>query len=296
MIHKKKVDGFNWILDTSDGGIGSTLYRSNTLGKNFSYSRECAFMEILNSTIKQGMVCVDLGANIGYATMIMLRNSGKSGYVYAIEPDEHNLKYLRLNINENGFCGNESCEITQCLITGYDGESSFWLAKHPNLNSVNKTRHSIKEVSVKCFTLETYCKERKYPNFIKMDIEGHEVSVLESGYEYFNKNRGETHILLEVHPSEYTEQNDFSKTLQKYFDIGFKTSYIVATPRPQPKLFLELGYSPEIVVDTDGFLRGIYKDIENKDAIKIVCKENLEPWAGGYTKKIARSIMISRIE
>jgi len=25
-------------------------------------------------------------------------------------------------------------------------------------------------------------------------------------------------------------------------------------------------------------------------------KENLEPWAGGYTKKIARSIMISRIE
>ena len=40
----------------------------------------------MNNTIKDGMVCIDLGANIGYATMLMIRNVGEAGYVYAIEP------------------------------------------------------------------------------------------------------------------------------------------------------------------------------------------------------------------
>jgi len=296
MIVKKCVDGFNWVLDISDNGIGSTLYGSITSGRDFSYSRECAFMEVMNQTVKEGMTCIDLGANIGYATMIMLRNSGETGYVYAIEPDEHNMKYLSLNINENGFWSPERCEIVQCLISDHDGTSPFWLARQPNLNSVQKTKHSIKEQQLSCYTLETFCDQRRYPNFIKMDIEGHEVSVFEGGYEYFKKNRGETHILLEVHPSAYGKDNNFQQILEKYFDIGFKCGYIIATPRPQPQLFAELGYDPEKIIQTDGFSRGIYSNIENGDAIKIVCRENLEPWRGGYTKKIARSMMISRRE
>lgn len=296
MIVRKQVDGFKWILDLSDNGIGSTMYNSTTSGRDFSYSRECAFMGIMNETVKEGMTCIDLGANIGYATMIMLRNSGEAGYVYAIEPDEHNLKCLSLNINENGYYDKSRCEITRYIISDYDGESSFWLARHPNLNSVGKTRHSIREETLECLTLGTFCKDRRYPNFIKMDIEGHEVSVFEGGYEYFKENRGETHILLEIHPSEYTENNDFSEILKKYFDIGFKTSYIISTPRPNPQLFSELGYKPEKIVQTDGVSRGIYSNIENGDAIKIVCRENLQPWQGGFVKKIARSIMISREE
>ena len=59
-------------------------------------------------------------------------------------------------------------------------------------------------------------------------------------------------------------------------------------------LFVELGYKPLHIVKTDGFERGIYKDIKNEDVIKIACEENLEPWKGGHSKKIARSIMISR--
>jgi len=294
VLHEKQVDGFDWVLDISDGGIGRTLYHSNTNGSGFSFSRECAFMAILNETIKPGMTCIDLGANIGYATMIMLRNSGASGFVYAIEPDSHNLNFLKTNIDKNGFLTSDRCEISRCLISDHDGKSSFWMARHPNLNSVNKTKHSVREELIEGFTLETFCQNRRYPNFIKMDIEGHEVSVFNGGYEYFKKNFGVTHILLEVHPSEYSDDNNFAEVLKKYFDIGFHCSYVVATPRPQPKLFAELGYEPDHVVQTDGFFRGIYKGVKNEDAIAIICKENLEPWATGYTKKIARSMMISR--
>ena len=64
MIYQKKVDGFDWILDTSDGGIAATLYAANSKGAGFDYARERFFMNILNQTITEGMTCIDLGANI----------------------------------------------------------------------------------------------------------------------------------------------------------------------------------------------------------------------------------------
>ena len=118
--------------------------------------------------------------------------------------------------------------------------------------------------------------------------------MFESGYEYFKENPGETHILLEVHPHFYSQDNDFIRILNKYFEIGFKCSYAVSTPIPEPRLFLEKGYKPEKVVSTDGFRRGIYRNIDNNDIIDIACKENIQPYSGGVSKKIVRSIMISR--
>jgi len=285
----KNVDGFNWILDIDDGGIGSTLYRSHTSGQNYSYSRECIFMEILNQTVREGMVCVDLGANIGYATMFMLRNTGTSGYVYAIEPDDHNLEFLERNIELNNY---SKVEISRCVITDHDGDSSFWIARHPNLNSVNKTEHSIREEKIPCFTLNTFCSSRKYPNFIKMDIEGHEVSVFESGYKYFKKNKGETHFLLEVHAKEYNEQNDFAKILKKYEEIGFKIKKIIATPVSNPAPFKNLGYKPDFEMLSDGWTRSIYTNVENDHAIEI--STNLHNDV--YGAKAVRAILLSREE
>ena len=295
-IVRKFVDGFSWYLDVLDGGIGATLADGKTSGSDFEYCRESVFMQLINTTIKPGMVCIDLGANIGYATMFMLRNSGEKGFVYAIEPDAHNGRILVANIKENDFWNPNRIELSKCVISDTDGESSFWIANKPNLNSVRKTKHSIREEKIPCFSLSSFCENRRYPNFIKMDIEGHEVSVFRGGYEYFKKNRGTTHILLEIHPNFYNKENDFEEMLRKYFDIGFKCSYIVATPVPRPAFFQEKGYEPIEEIKTDGFTRGLYKDISDDDAIQISCRENLEPWGNGYTKKIARSMMISRIE
>ena len=124
-LTKKEVDGFKWNLDVNDGGISRVLNTATTDGKDFSFARERVFMNILDTTIKPGMVCIDLGANIGYATMFMIRNSGPSGYVYAIEPDNHNLDMLTRNIKENDYDSLDLVETTRCLITDFDGDSPF---------------------------------------------------------------------------------------------------------------------------------------------------------------------------
>jgi tRNA G37 N-methylase Trm5 len=145
MILRTNTDGFKWIVDVADGGIGRQIYASSTPGKEHSFARENMFMTLLDNTIKPGMTCIDVGANIGYATLFMTRNVGDSGTVYAIEPDPHNAKFLLANLKENEY----NCEVNRCLISDHDGQSDFWIARHPNLNSVKKTKHSIRKETIK---------------------------------------------------------------------------------------------------------------------------------------------------
>ena len=279
-MKKKQVDKFMMHLDVEDGGISSVLY---SVG-----GREKAFMSLIKNTVKESDVCVDLGSNIGYTTLYMLDNVGSTGHVYAIEPDQHNIDILKLNIEENNFI--DRCTVDRLAVSDYDGELDFWIASKPNLNSVKKTKHSIKKETVQCQTLKTYLEGKKYPNFIKMDVEGHEVKIFEGALDYFAENSGRTNFLVEVHPHFYDKDNDFAKILKEYFKIGFNCSAVVSTPIPQPSLYRELGYTPKEVIHTDGFMRGLYTDIENEDMIEFTCKPHHE--AG--SKKIARSFMLGR--
>jgi FkbM family methyltransferase len=279
---QKKIDKFLMNLDLEDGGISLPLFQSG--------AREKAFMSILKAAVKPNDVCVDLGANIGYTTLFMLDEVGDNGFVYAIEPDGHNIEILEANILSNNF--SEIVSVDKCAISSEDGVLDFWIASQPNLNSVKKTKHSIRKEEIPCYTLNTFLEDKKYPNFIKMDVEGHEVKIFEGGLDYFSENKGRTSFLVEVHPHFYDKDNDFSKVLKEYFKIGFNCTAVVSTPIPQPSLYRENGYSPAKTVYTDGFMRGIYTDIENDDMIEFTCKPHHE--AG--SKKIARSFMITREE
>tara|TARA_R100000234_G_scaffold40732_1_gene24404 strand:- start:12057 stop:12902 length:846 start_codon:yes stop_codon:yes gene_type:complete len=280
MIVQKEIDTFTMNLDLSDNGISNALYHNGI--------RERAFMSILRNSIDNGDVCVDLGANIGYTTLFMAKKVGQDGHVYAIEPDAHNLELLTSNIETNNFT--EITTIDQCAISDSNGTIDFWIARHPNLNSVKKTKHSIRKEEVPCFTLEKYLENKRYPNFIKMDVEGHEVKIFEGGLDYFSKNEGKTNFLVEVHPHFYDEGNDFGKILSEYFKIGFSCKFAVSTPVPRPRKFIEAGYEPMMEIPTDGFLRGLYGKISNEHLIEFACKENIE----GNSKKIVRSFMLGR--
>lgn len=282
----KKFDNFTMVLNPRDKGISGVLMKN---GK-----REQAFMKVMSDSIKKDDICIDLGANIGYATLHMAINAKK---VYAIEPDPRNIILLEKNLEINKNFNN--CEIHKIAISDYDGELSFWQAATPNTSSVHKTSRSQNKITVQCKNLGSFLKEKSYPNFIKMDVEGHEVKVLKGAYDYFSKNQGRTNILIEVHPSFYDDdENNFSEILKKYFEIGFNSKYVISTPVAQPKIFEENGYFPVESIKTDGFTRGIYNNISNEDLVSFSCFEHEEPCIkSGKTivsKKVVRSFMIGR--
>ena len=277
----KKIHNFEMLLDLDSEGISRVLYHAGM--------RERVFMSILHSEIEPGSTCIDLGSNIGYTTLFMCEKVGPNGKVYAIEPDPWNVEMLKENIRRNNFNGNT--EIFPIAISDRSGETDFWQSDKTNLSSVQKPRHSTKSIKVQCESLNTFLKDRLYPNFIKMDIEGHEVKVFEGGLDYFSKNQGKTKILLEVHPHFYNEDNDFEKILQEYFKLGFSSKYVVSTPVPKPKKFVEAGYNPLAEIPTDGFVRGLYGPIKNEHLLEFACRENIE----GTSKKIVRSFLLERV-
>lgn len=275
----KKIENLKIVLDLNSQGISLPLY--------YHGGREKVFMNLLKEEIFPGDVCVDLGSNIGYTTMFMCDKTGNSGKVYAIEPDPYNISLLSKTLEINNF---SNYEIFETAISNLDGKIDFWQSQKSNLSSVQKTKDSNKKIEVKCNKLGTFLEDKLYPNFLKMDIEGHEVKVFESGLDYFTKNLGRTKILLEVHPHFYNKDNDFEKILKEYFKIGFNSKYVVSTPVSRPKKFIEKEYEPIKEVHTDGFIRGLYNNISNLDLLEFSCRENIE----GNSKKIVRSFMIER--
>ncbi len=59
--------------------------------------------QLLLKRLKPGQTFVDIGANIGYYTLLAARQVGPAGRVYAFEPDEENFKLLQKNTEINGY-------------------------------------------------------------------------------------------------------------------------------------------------------------------------------------------------
>jgi len=58
---------------------------------------------LFKQLVKKGMVVVDLGAYIGYYTLIAAKIVGETGKVFAFEPEPHNYDLLVKNIEVNGY-------------------------------------------------------------------------------------------------------------------------------------------------------------------------------------------------
>ena len=58
--------------------------------------------KLFKKEMKQGMIVVDIGAHIGYFTLLAARLVGETGRVFAFEPDPDNYSLLIKNVSVNG--------------------------------------------------------------------------------------------------------------------------------------------------------------------------------------------------
>ena len=105
---------------------------------------------------------------------------------------------------------------------------------------------------------------------IRMDAEGHEVEILNGMRATSVRAHSGFTILIEVHPSAYSDTRSFTDELNFLFDNNFKTSFIVSAGQAFPPLFKSLGLSPVHIIPSDGFQRGIFSNISREDTIQLV--------------------------
>jgi FkbM family methyltransferase len=142
--------------------------------------------------LKQGHVVYDVGANVGIYSLHASFEVGSSGWVYAFEPLERNLRYLREHLALNNL---RNCTVLESAICNTEGMIAFSIADwEPSMARLSPRG----EITVPSTTLDIciYGEKRlKPPNVLKIDVEGAELEVL----------LGATRGIAEFHPTIFLE-------------------------------------------------------------------------------------------
>jgi FkbM family methyltransferase len=145
----------------------------NSYMRNFEGYTTYLFRE----AIKPGATVVDIGANIGYFSIIGAQKTGSHGKVYAFEPAPDNFLLLRKNVQ---LCGAVNTTCIQKAVAGERKSTTLFEGNHPGQHSLllqpyTKTGHTR---AVECVTLDEYLGGQTI-GVIKMDIEGYEYFALQ---------------------------------------------------------------------------------------------------------------------
>jgi len=88
------IQGSKMYIDPKDESIGVPM-----LVEGYEKNETKLFKKY----IKENMGVIDIGANIGYYSLLAAKLVGKNGKVYAFEPETANYKMLLKNIEINGY-------------------------------------------------------------------------------------------------------------------------------------------------------------------------------------------------
>jgi FkbM family methyltransferase len=131
--------------------------------------------------LKEGDNFIDVGANIGFYTVLASRLVGKDGQVHSFEPTPSTFETLKDNtrhlnnviLNNFGVSNIESKFILNDFGTGY---TAFNTA-NPHGTILNRPS---KQIAVDTISLDGYLNLKRFkPTFIKLDAEGHEHKIVE---------------------------------------------------------------------------------------------------------------------
>lgn len=133
--------------------------------------------KVFQQRLRPADTVLDVGAHVGYYTLLSSAIVGADGLVWAFEPSARNTAFLRDHIRISR-CDN--VRVTQAAVSDAAGHSRF------SFGTGSGTGHltDAGPVEVRTVRLDNFCAEQQiWPDAIKVDVEGAELSVLQGGQE-----------------------------------------------------------------------------------------------------------------
>jgi FkbM family methyltransferase len=176
---------------------------------------------VLESLLKPGDTYCDLGANVGYFTLMASRLVGPSGCVVAVEPSTRALRKLTSHLWLNQ-CRNVL--LMSCAVGESRGYSALQLATESNIGGTGiatdeSSSHAVERIWIVPLD-ELLPNGSFHPKLIKLDLEGYELSAL----------RGAIRTIETSHPwiiCEVTERllQKFHATTVELFELLLQRGY-----------------------------------------------------------------------
>jgi len=222
------------------GPAGSRFYmRLHPIGDSSfivgEYEPGC--VRALREHLLEGSVCVDVGANVGYFSILMSRLVGKHGQTIAFEPMPENVELLRENIEVNGLenivvvaaaAGDESGSV-ELLNAASDRATKTASVVGYHIEGPAQT------TVVRCVRLDDYFDASvPPPALIKIDVEGAELMVLKGARQTIAKSQPT--LIVEIHGWGSSGSQEVLDLLAEYgycgkiVEIRASEAFCVATP------------------------------------------------------------------
>jgi len=231
----KEINDHLFLLDKGDAYTLETY-------SNVEY-HEKTTVSFLDRIIKKGMNVINVGANIGYFTLLIAKLVGNDGKVYAFEPSIRTSKLLQKNIELNKY---QNISVETKAVSDQNNIVDLWVGRGSVFNFVSSKAPEkdpeLFKTTAKTTSIDDFISENKIKlDFLFMDAEGSEMKILEGMKKTLQENPNLT-IITEYNP------------------------YTLELTDTSPKLFLEL-------IEKKGFL--IYLIDEEKKNVIEVSKEEV---------------------
>lgn len=187
---------------------------------NVMPGREGDVNELILRCLREGDVFIDVGANIGYYSVLAGKIIGDSGRVISVEPvpsTDEVLKYnIRLNNLRNVKVIQKAIWSNEQVITMHVPKNFFGMASIHNLRNADS-------LVIEGIPLDTIC-EAPEVDLLKIDAEGSEYQVLKGARKTLEKTR---HVILEASTEKGKILNLLREEQFKIRKMKF-TSYVLA--------------------------------------------------------------------
>ncbi|OWV72994.1 lipopolysaccharide biosynthesis protein [Rhizobium sp. N122] len=182
-------------------------YPLYSVWKAVSERRERALMREM---ISPGMIVADIGANIGIYTRMFSALTGATGHVHAFEPAPANFEKLEATVS-----GLSNVSLRHAAVGAASGTTRLYVSAELNVD--HRTFDSGDgrvSIDVPLVKLDDYFSPGQRVDFIKIDVQGYELSVLQGAERVLRENR-DIRVFMEfwpyglskasVNPSELTQ-------------------------------------------------------------------------------------------
>ena len=177
------------------------------------YERETT--RLFETLLQEGVTVVDIGAHVGYYTLLAAKRVGSRGRVYAFEPELLNYETLRENVRINGY---RNVVTMRKAVSNRSGVAKLYLEDNMS-HSLYLPQGTRRSIEVETITLDDFFGNLGWPDVhvIKMDIEGAEGTAIEGSARLIQKCR-DVRLIVEFFPARLgnagTEPRSFLRRLE----------------------------------------------------------------------------------
>ena len=187
------TEEFGLYLDPLDAVLSKTVA--------FTGSWQPDETKFFKNIVSSGMTIIDVGANIGYFTMLFSKLTGPTGRVIAFEPNPRSYSILEKNIRSSS---SQNVILVKKAVSDYSGTTKLFLSQcNPTDNrifnsSIYETDDDRETIDVQVMTLDEYVQDMKV-DILKIDVQGAEMMVINGALQTIMNNR-DLQIIVEFWP------------------------------------------------------------------------------------------------